>query len=47
MKSASGFIRRELAARLGWRATPELTFIPDDSIKHGARIAQLLNDVKE
>ena len=32
LKNASGFIRREIAARLNLRATPEPRFILDDSI---------------
>ena len=43
LKSCSGFLRRELAHRLSLRYTPELTFVMDDSIAHGAHIAQVLN----
>ncbi len=46
LKSALGFIRRELAMRLNLRATPELNFVYDDSIEHGAHIAKLLEDLK-
>ena len=46
LKSAQGYIRRELAQRLNLRATPELCFIYDDSIEHGAHIAKLLEDIK-
>lgn len=46
LKSAQGFIRRELAQRLNLRVTPELCFIYDDSIEHGAHIAKLLEDIK-
>lgn len=46
LKSAVGFIRRELAVRLNLRQTPELRFIRDDSIEHGAHIAQLLKSVE-
>ncbi len=46
LKSAEGYIRRELANRLNLRATPELCFIYDDSIEHGAHIAKLLEDLK-
>ena len=45
--SAAGFIRRELAARLNMRQTPELRFIRDGSIEHGAHIAELLKSVEE
>ena len=41
--SCSGFLRRELAQRLRLRYTPELVFVMDDSIAHGAHIAAVLN----
>jgi ribosome-binding factor A len=46
LKSASGYLRRELGARLSLRYTPELQFIADDSISHGAHILDMLNHVK-
>lgn len=45
LKSACGFIRRELAARLDLRITPELTFVFDDSAENGARIARILKEL--
>ena len=45
LKSASGFIRRELARRLNLRNTPELTFKFDDSMRHGAKITAILNSI--
>ena len=45
LKAASGYIRRELSVRMNLRITPELTFIRDNSIAHGAHIAQLLNGI--
>lgn len=47
LKSAAGYIRRELSSRLSIRKTPELRFIADDSIAHGAEIASLLNNLGE
>ena len=44
LKSASGFLRRELGRALQLRYTPELQFIPDDSIQYGAHILQVLRD---
>jgi len=44
LKSASGWLRRELGRALQLRATPELTFVRDDSIDKGARILDLLRD---
>lgn len=43
LKAASGFMRRELAAGLNLRITPELAFVRDDSITYGAHIASILN----
>lgn len=42
LKSASGYLRRELGQALQLRYTPELQFIGDDSIQHGAHILELL-----
>ena len=44
LKSASGFLRRELGAALRLRYTPELQFVADDSIQYGAHILGLIND---
>ena len=46
LKSASGFLRRELGSRVDLRYTPELQFIADDSIAYGAHILDMLNHVK-
>ncbi|MDD6225862.1 MAG: 30S ribosome-binding factor RbfA [bacterium] len=48
LKSASGFIRRELGARLRIRHTPELVFKATDSIEYSANISRILNglDIK-
>ena len=46
LKSAEGYIRRELARRLNLRMTPELTFCEDHSIAHGAHISKLLNSIE-
>lgn len=46
LKSASGFLRRELGAALRLRYTPELQFISDDSIQHGAHILEVLRSVE-
>ena len=44
LKSASGWLRRELGRALGLRNTPELSFVRDDSIDKGARILEMLRD---
>lgn len=46
LKSAAGYLRRELGGRLGLRYTPELQFFADDSIAHGAHILEMLQNVK-
>lgn len=46
LKSAAGFLRRELGAALRLRYTPELQFLGDDSIQYGAHILELLSDVQ-
>ena len=45
LKSASGYLRRELGHTLSLRATPELTFIQDDSMVKGAHILQVIEDL--
>lgn len=45
LKSAAGFIRREIFRRLKMRKSPELTFIADNSIERGAEISKKLNDI--
>ena len=44
LKSASGYLRRELGAALQLRYTPELTFVRDDSIDQGAHILDMLRN---
>lgn len=44
LKSAAGYLRRELGASLRLRYTPELQFVADDSIEYGAHILELLRD---
>lgn len=44
LKSAAGYLRRELGSTLRLRYTPELQFIADDSIEYGAHILSLLRD---
>ena len=42
LRSASGYLRRELGQALQLRYTPELTFVADDSIAEGAHILELI-----
>jgi len=45
LKSAEGFIRRELARRINLRNTPEITFIADDSIAYGISMSKKIDEV--
>ena len=47
LKSAGGFLRREVASRLQLRYTPELVFEEDDSIAYGAKMYDLLRSLEE
>lgn len=42
LKSAAGFVRREIGKRIDLRYTPEFIFELDHSIEHGAHIEELL-----
>lgn len=43
LKSAKGFIRKEISNRVKLRKTPAFTFIPDDSIEYSANINKILH----
>lgn len=45
LKSAGGYLRREIGSRLQLRYTPELVFEQDDSIAYGARMFDLLRSL--
>ena len=44
LKSAGGYLRRELGRSLNLRNTPELSFVQDDSIDKGAHILDMLRN---
>lgn len=46
LKSASGYLRRELGHNMSLRYTPELQFIEDSSIDEGTRILKLMDNMK-
>ncbi len=46
LKSAGGFLRREIGSRLQLRYTPELVFEEDDSIAYGAKMYDLLKSLE-
>lgn len=45
LKSASAFIRKELARSVNLRNTPELIFVMDQSIEYGVNMSKKINDV--
>ena len=45
LKSAEGYIRRELARTVNLRNTPELRFVLDQSIAYGISMSKLIDDV--
>ena len=45
LKSADGYIRRQLARNLNLRNTPEIRFILDESIEYGVNMSKLIDDV--
>jgi ribosome-binding factor A len=46
LQAASGFLKREVAKALSLRYVPELRFLYDDSAERGARIEELLREVR-
>lgn len=46
LEKCTGMLRHHLAQTLNLRITPELHFVKDGSIEHGARIAQLLEQMR-
>jgi len=45
LKSASGYIRRELARSINLRNTPEITFCMDQSIEYAINMSKKIDDV--
>lgn len=46
LESASGWLRRELGVHLRTKNTPELIFEYDPSLERGARMSELLDELK-
>jgi ribosome-binding factor A len=46
LQRAAGFVRHQLAPRLGLREVPELRFLHDDSIERGARVDEILRKLE-
>ena len=45
LKSASGYIRKELARSINLRNPPEITFYIDESIEYGINMSKKIDDV--
>ena len=45
LKSAAGFLRRQLGTNLQLRYSPEIVWALDDSITYGARMLELINSL--
>lgn len=45
LKSAEGYIRRQLAKNLNLRNTPEIRFILDESIEYGVNMSRMIDEV--
>lgn len=45
LKSAEGFIRKELARTVNLRNTPEIRFIMDQSIEYGVTMSKMIDEV--
>lgn len=46
LKSAGGYLRRQLGSALQLRYTPELVWALDDSITYGAKMLKLINSLE-
>lgn len=46
LRSAAPFVRSKIAERLNLRITPEITFVRDDGIRHGAEISAILKTIE-
>lgn len=47
LKSATGYVRRELGQRIRLRRTPEVVFIEDRALERGDRMLTLLNQLSQ
>ena len=47
LKSAEGYIRRQLAHSINLRNTPEISFIADQSIEYAIHMSELIDQVNK
>ena len=45
LKSAEGFIKRQIAKTINLRNTPEITFVMDQSIEYGVNMSRKIDEV--
>ncbi len=45
LRSAEGFIRRQIAQRINLRNTPEITFVMDQSIEYGVNMSHKIDEI--
>ena len=45
LKSAEGYIRRQLAASINLRNTPQITFVIDQSIEYGVNMSKKIDEI--
>lgn len=45
LRSAEGYIRKQLARTVNLRNTPQITFVLDQSIEYGVKMSKLIDDV--
>lgn len=45
LKSAEGFIKRQIAKTINLRNTPEITFVMDQSIEYGVNMSHKIDEV--
>ena len=46
LESATGYVRRQLARRLGLRVSPEIVFVFDPSVEYSIRLEELIEETK-
>lgn len=46
LKSAAGFLRRQLGSNLNLRYSPEIVWAADDSLVYGAHMLELINSLE-
>ncbi len=47
LRSAEGYIRKQLASSINLRNTPEIKFIIDQSIEYGVNMSKLIDEVNK